>query len=180
MEWKQALQNLESNPPDYCWTKINDALNEDIPEFRRKLYSLSETAPEQSKTVIFNRLSNKKTPVITINRSKAVAAACIAVMLSLTILYSISTPENKPKMGTSLIEAIDSNHSIQFNNLNGYQKEISPKLKSIFTSHSKVNDSIVQHWQLQLANSPYIPSGSNFFDIAEIINLLKENEKEKN
>lgn len=182
MEWRQALYHLEENPPSHCWKEVNDRLDQEIPELRNLLYTYSELAPEESKPIIFNRLSKQKAAIFQIKRSKAVAVASIAVILSLTILYTISTPDNKPKVGTSVIQVMDTNqskskqHNLYTNSI-GYSIKLSPKLKTILTNHSVSNDSLVQKWQEKLITSPYIPSPNNFFDIAEMVKLLEENDK---
>lgn len=183
MEWKKALQNLEETPPTHCWSEIKESLIEDIPEIRSKLYDYTEAAPEEAQHIILSRIGNpKKGKLISLSRSRSVAAASIIVLMSLSVLYIISTPDIKPKVGTVVIQSTEKKETTAGNyilhtNQNGEQIKVSSKLLPILPSGSKKNDSLIKNWQKKLGTSAYIPTGNNFFDIAEMIQFLEEEDK---
>lgn len=179
MEWRKSLQELEENPPTHCWSEISNSLDQDIPAIKKSLYDYSETPPASAKEKIFNTLGNKKqATIIRLTRSKAVAAASISVLLGLTVLYIISSPENKPKVGAAVIQYgtnnTNGNNYIPYTNPNGDQIKISPKLHSVLAPAEHSNDTLIQLWQKKLGKSTYIPAGNNFFDIAEMVKFLEE------
>lgn len=180
MEWRKALQDFEETPPSHCWTEIKESLEQDIPELRNQLYHYAEPAPEGTMQEIFAKLEKKERQnIFFFSRSRAVAAASVAVLLTLSILYIIGSPDKSPNVGAAVIQSKKNTQSnyIVHTNQNGEQVNISPKLRFLISSSQNPNDSLVKKWQHKLAHSPYMPAGNNFFDIAEMVHLLEEKEK---
>lgn len=178
MEWRNKLQEFEETPPSQCWSAIQESLAQDVPALKDKLYDISEPVPAAMKQRIFTALNKEERQnVFSLTRSRAVAAASIGVLLALSVLYIISPTENKPQVGTSVINSISKNktaHSfIIYTDQHGEQIKISTKLKSLLNKNNK--DTTMQHWQHKMATSPYVPAGNNFFDIAEMAKILEEN-----
>lgn len=183
MEWRNALHDFEENPPSHCWSEIKESLDQDIPAIRKQLYEYSENPPLTVGQKILSQIEGrKKTNIFYLSRSKVMAAASLAVLLALSVLYIISSPENRPKVGAAVYQSGNKEENatrsyILFTNQKGEQINISPKLHSVLQPTVKRNDSLIQTWQKKLSNSAYVPTGNNFFDIAEMVHILEEDEK---
>lgn len=175
MEWRKSLQAFEETPPTQNWLDIQESLDQDVPLIRKQLYDYAEEAPADALSNIFNTLDTpQKRSIFSISRSRAVAAASITVLGLLSVFYLINAPKTNPKIEASVIQ---SQKTPSTTNLKIEQVKISPKIQSLLTSHSSQKDTLIQHWQKKIAHSPYVPTGNNFFDIAEMVHLIEENEK---
>lgn len=180
MEWRKALQDFEETPPSHCWTEIEASLRADLPKLRDLLYEYGEPVPVETRQIIFDKLEKQeKQNIFFFSRSRAVAAASVLVLLTLSILYIIGSPDKHPNVGASVIQSKKSSTKqyIIHTNQNGDQVKVSPKLRFLVPALENANDSLIKKWHYKIAHSPYIPAGNNFFDIAEMVNLLEEKEK---
>lgn len=153
MEWRKALYDLEENPPAQCWSAIKVSIDQDIPQIRKKLNALSEIPPAQSEQKIFNRLEKrKKAKIIEFSRQKAVAAASIALLITLSLFYFLSSPSNQPKIGASMLQSKKKVLDKKINPvldtvLHDVQIKASPKLYHFLKKYSKQEDSSHSDWQ---------------------------------
>lgn len=188
MEWKNTLQDFEQTPPQHCWGEIREVLDQDLPLVRQKLADFSEDPPPHSKHTIFQQLGQSAQPRrIWLTRSKSVAAASIALVLGLSILYIIFSPVPPPQVSVSVAGARKGDSMIRMQQAeNGYiwlylsneePIRISPKFMELVPALKDSQSARVKDWQQQLLESSFAPSGSNFMDIAELSRLL---EAEKN
>ena len=188
MEWKNTLQDFEQTPPQHCWGEIREVLDQDLPLVRQKLADFAEDPPPHSKHSIFQQLGQSVQPRrIWLSRSKSVAAASIALVLGLSVLYSIFSPVHPPQVSASVAGARKGDSMIRMQQAeNGYiwlyftneePIRISPKFMELVPALNDSQSTRVKDWQQQLLESSFAPSGSNFMDIAELSRLL---EAEKN
>jgi len=185
MEWQNALQNFEQTPPPHCWSEIREVLDQDIPQVRHKLSDISVDPPPQSKYVIFQQLRSTVRPrQILLTRSRSVAAASIALLVGLSALYIILSPDQPPQVSVSVAGARKGDSMVRMQQAengyiwmysdNGNPVRISPKLLGIMPDRTDSQPSSVREWQQQVLESSFIPSGFNFMDIAELSRLLEE------
>jgi hypothetical protein len=186
MEWKKTLQDFEQSPPPQCWNEIREVLDQDLPLVRQKLSSLTAEPPPHSKHAIFQQISHPAQPRrIWLTRSKSIAAASIALVLGLSVLYIVFSPVQPPQVSVSVTGARkgdsitrirqDENGYIWLYNINEEPIRISPKLIELIPALKDTQQStIVKNWQQQLLESSFAPSGSNFMDIVELSRLLEE------
>lgn len=185
MEWKKTLQDFEQTPPPQCWDEIREVLDQDLPQVRQKLSALTVDPPARSKHAIFQQLGQSVQPRrIWLTRPKLIAAASIALVLGISVLYFISSPVRPPQVSVSVAGARKGDSMTRMQQAeNGYiwlyirndaPIRISPKFIEMVPALKDTQSPIIKNWQEKILESSFAPSGSNFLDIAELSRLLEE------
>jgi hypothetical protein len=88
---------------------------------------------------------------------------------------------NETKKAIASIQPVrfdpDDENYIYLTASNGEVKRVSYKFEEMIPEMKKENSELIRKWKEKLAASSFVPAGSNFFDIAEMVKILQEEKR---
>ena len=174
---RMKLYDLSTEPPEGTWDAVESKLD-----------------PTEKK--------RPEAPVIWYRKSWNLAAAAIFAVVLFGVVYinfnklnptDISTAVINPLPASqtdgpnpeSVIESVvnlpaeeaslKDNNYIYFTSVNGDTRRLSYKLKPFLPAlKNKRHHAVLDKWSSQLEKSSFVPSGNNFFDIMEMVQLVEQ------
>jgi hypothetical protein len=88
---------------------------------------------------------------------------------------------NETKKAIAAIQPVrfdpDDENYIYLTASNGEVKRVSYKFEEMIPEMKNQNSELIRKWKEKLAASSFVPAGSNFFDIAEMVKILEEEKR---
>ena len=88
---------------------------------------------------------------------------------------------NETKKAIATIQPVrfdpDDENYIYLTASNGEVKRVSYKFEEMLPEMKKQNSELIRKWKEKLAASSFVPAGNNFFDIAEMVQILQEEKR---
>jgi hypothetical protein len=139
------------------------------PDLSASVYKSVEPAPVPADSPAADptdsNISSRQTPV-TIQKQPVEATA---------------DPRNETRKTIASIQPVrfdpEDDNYIYLTAANGEIKRVSYKFEEMIPEMKKQNSELIRKWKEKLEASSFVPAGSNFFDIAEMVKLLQEEKR---